>query len=721
MWKDRLPLRQAWTISSLTLSNFDLLDPAIQHHVVNTLGWHDLRPFQEELIPTILAGEHHIILAPTAGGKTEAAMFPLLTRMATEHWQGLSVLYICPLRALLNDLHPRLSQYSSSLGRTTGLWHGDIPVSAKNEMLREPPDVLLTTPESLEGILISPNKDHRAFLSGVQAIVVDEIHSFAGDDRGWHLLFVINRIRDLAGRDMQRLGLSATVGNPDELMQWLTVGCNGSQRIYVPAEDAASDQPEVMVDFVGSIENAATVISRMHRGEKRLVFIDSRSKVETLGNQLRNLEVNVFVTHGSLSREQRQLSERAFSERTDCVIVATSVLELGIDIGSLDRVIQINAPNNVSGFLQRMGRTGRRPGSTRNCLFLTTNFPSTVKAAALVELWQTNYVEPATPPASPLHIAAQQMLALSLQQNGCPETDLIHRSRDIASKAGISETQLSDILRWMLEEEVVFSDQGIVSIGRAGDDQFGRRNFIDLVSVFCTPPLFTVRHGRRDVGYVDQLTFAERREPPWYILLAGRSWQVNHVDWRRKIAFVEPAQVPGRSRWFGLGPQMGYELCQVYKTILTQDFQRPWWSKRVQDQLQEMRVDYTWLRGDGTTLTLGEENRVEWWTFSGTRGNATLAAALRNSLAVSIKSDAFKISVGLPKSLQEVEAAIHSINENDLGIARPEVSDGAVNGLKFNKCLSRRMAVQVLEDRLIDQVAARLVLSQPMDAVLLPS
>jgi ATP-dependent Lhr-like helicase len=688
--------------------------------VVNTLGWRELRPFQEQLIPTIVEGQHHIILAPTAGGKTEAALFPLLTRMANEEWNDLCVLYICPLRALLNNLYERVTQYTGFIGRTAGVWHGDVLASRKSEMLRNPPSVLLTTPESLEGILISPNKDHRAFLSGVQAIVVDEIHSFAGDDRGWHLLFVINRIKEVAGREMQRLGLSATVGNPEDLMDWLTVGCAGQRRIFLPTDTGASDNPEVTLDYVGSIENAATVISRMHRGEKRLVFIDSRSKAEQLGNKLRELEVDTFVTHGSLSREQRLLSEQAFAEREDCVIVATSVLELGIDIGSLDRVIQIGSPNDVAGFLQRMGRTGRRPGTTRNCLFLTTSLPGMAKAAALIELWRAGFVEPADAPASPIHIAAQQMLALSLQLNGCPETDLIRHSEEIIAQSGINEGELHDVLKWMLEEEVVFSDQGVVSMGRAGDDEFGRRNFIDLVSVFCTPPLFTVRHGRQDVGYVDQLTFAQKQEPPWYILLAGRSWQVNHVDWRRKVAFVEAVKASGRSRWFGLGPYMGFELCQAYKRILTEDFMRECWSERVRDQMKEMRVDYAWLKNDGTTLTLGAENRAEWWTFGGTRGNATLAAALRESLGVDVKSDAFKLSVDAPKTLTEVETAIRGIGHVNFHEARPAVSDRAVDGLKFNKCLPRPMAVQVLEDRLRDKDAAQKVAQQPLGVVVMP-
>lgn len=700
------------------MNNFQLLHPSIQHHIVNALGWRDLRPFQNDLIPSIAQGEHHIILAPTAGGKTEAAMFPLLTRMANEDWQGLSILYICPLRALLNNLHQRVAEYGGFVGHQTGIWHGDTPVAKKREMLRNPPSIMLTTPESLEGILISPNKDHQAFLSNVQAIVVDEIHSFAGDDRGWHLLFVINRIREVANREMQRLGLSATVGNPDELMKWLTVGCTGKSRIYLPnSSKPVADNADVSLDYVGNISNAAKVISRLHRGQKRLVFIDSRSKAEDLGNELRELKVETFVTHGSLSREQRLLSEQAFAERSNCVIVATGVLELGIDIGSLDRVIQIDAPSDVAGFLQRMGRTGRRSGTKRNCLFLATKLPAMARAAALIELWRSGYVEPANAPASPLHIAAQQMLALTLQCNGSPATDLVNHSGDIIYYSGIERPLLNELLTWMIDEEIVFSDQGLISMGRAGDDEYGRRNFIDLVSVFCTPPLFTIRNGRQDVGYVDPMTFAQKKEPPWYILLAGRSWKVNHIDWRRRVAYVEAAKASGRSRWYGLGPHLGFELCQSYKNILTKDFQREWWSQRVKDHMLEMRMEHSWLKQDGTTLTLGDENRVEWWTFAGTQGNATLSAALQQAMAVDIKSDAIKISVDLSKTVNEVELGIKSLEACNFEEIRPEVSDKAIDGLKFSKCLPQQMAKKVLEDRLRNANVARSIASQPVSTV----
>ena len=219
------------------MSTFDLLHPALQHHIVNSLGWRELRPFQEAVIPQILDGKHMIVLAPTAGGKTEAAFFPIASRMLSEDWTGLSVLYICPIKALLNNLDVRLDRYCTLLGRRSALWHGDVKSSARKKILREPPDFLLTTPESLEVMLVSPNIDARNLFRNLHVVVVDEIHAFAGDDRGWHLLSVLERISRLAGRELQRLGLSATVGNPETLVNWLAGSCQGPRDVFLPLEN----------------------------------------------------------------------------------------------------------------------------------------------------------------------------------------------------------------------------------------------------------------------------------------------------------------------------------------------------------------------------------------------------------------------------------------------------------------------------------------------------
>src|SRR6266498_2654812 len=207
----------------------DALDPVLLHHIVNSLGWRDLRPLQEAAVTPLLRGDDALLIAPTAAGKTEAAIFPLLTRMTADKWSGTSLLYVCPLKALLNNLQPRLERYIGWIGRRAAIWHGDVGSSARKALLWDRPDVLLTTPESLESMLVSTNVDHRLFFEGLQAVVVDEVHAFAGDDRGWHLLAVLERLTHLIGRPLQRVGLSATVGNPPELLRWLQGSGHGTR------------------------------------------------------------------------------------------------------------------------------------------------------------------------------------------------------------------------------------------------------------------------------------------------------------------------------------------------------------------------------------------------------------------------------------------------------------------------------------------------------------
>lgn len=256
----------------------------------------------------------------------------------------------------------------------------------------------------------------------MRTVIIDEVHAFAAADRGWHLLAVLSRLERLTGQSIQRIGLSATIGNPEDILKWFSpVRSEDLKPVVVNPTSAAPPAPELKIDFVGSLLNAAQVISQLHRGEKRLVFVDSRQRAEELGNELKRLDIQAFVSHSALGYDERRQAERAFAESTDCVIVATSTLELGIDVGDLDRVIQIDAPMSVASFMQRLGRTGRRSGSIRNCLFLTTDHTSLLRAAGLLDLFDRGFVEPVVPPARPYHLLAQQILAQILQHKGVSE------------------------------------------------------------------------------------------------------------------------------------------------------------------------------------------------------------------------------------------------------------------------------------------------------------
>ena len=346
----------------MTVHGFDRLHDSVRYHVVNSLGWPGLRPLQRESVAPIHDGRDCVLLAPTAGGKTEAATLPVLSRMLEEDWSGLSVLYLCPLRALANNLGPRLARYAGFVGRRAEVWHGDTSQGDRKRIRKDPPDILITTPESVEAQLVSAYTNEEIFFGGVRTVIIDEVHAFAAADRGWHLLAVLSRLERLTGKPIQRIGLSATIGNPDEILRWLSPRrATGPEPIVVNPQASGPSAAELKIDFVGSLLNAAQVISQLHRGEKRLVFVDSRQRAEELGNELKRLEVQTFVSHSALGFDERRQAERAFAEAENCVIVATSTLELGIDVGDLDRVIQIDAPSSVASFLQRLGRTGGAP------------------------------------------------------------------------------------------------------------------------------------------------------------------------------------------------------------------------------------------------------------------------------------------------------------------------------------------------------------------------
>ena len=693
------------------MSAFETLHPAVQHHVVNSLGWKELRPFQEEAIPHVLAGAHAIIIAPTAGGKTESVILPVLSRMLSEAWDGLSVLYLCPIKALINDLGVRLDRYLSLVGRRSAIWHGDMGRSHRDRILADPPDLLLITPESLEVILTSSRMDGRTFFQGVRVVVIDEVHAFAGDDRGWHVLSLLARLSRISGREFQRLGLSATVGNPEHLLQWMTGGCDGPQLVLEPTE-TKEVQTEVRIDYVGSLENAAQVISRIYRSKKRLVFVDSRASAERLGAELRKLGANTFVTHSSLSREQRNLAEHAFQSAQDSVIVATSVLELGVDVGALDHVIQIDAPATVSAFLQRMGRTGRRSGAVRNCLFLATNTASLLRAAGLVELFHQGYVEPVTPPGQPYHILAQQIMALALQERGIGRHTWFEWVDSVPAFQEIEHRTRERMISWMLENKVLTEDQGILWVGEKAEETYGRKHFLELLSVFTASPTFTIFHGRNEVGFLDELALMGKGGDGNTLLLGGTAWSVKHIDWSRRQAFVEPAKAhEGRAWWPGEAPGASFAVCQAIKRVLSSAADSHAWSQRARKQIATTREHMPWLTADNTTVLAPHERGCCWWTFAGMRTNKAMLAILPSEISKMGSCDDLAIRFGPELSVAALGQAIDDLRACSLDSLTPRIDEDAMQALKFSEVIPRELVLATLGGRLCDPASITTVLN----------
>lgn len=688
------------------MNAFNKLHPAIQHHIVNTFGWSDLREVQSSAIDAFLTGANLTILAPTAGGKTEAAFFPIISRMLEDSWRGLSVIYISPIKALLNNQQPRIDRYLRLVGRRAEVWHGDSPKSQKRTTTFDPPDCLLTTPESLESILVSRRIDHRRFFEQTRVVVVDELHAFANDDRGWHLSSVLARIGRIADRDLQRIGLSATVGNPHDMLNWLSAGSDRPKQVIRPA-GLETKRAEVTLDYVGSLENAAEIISLLHQGEKRLVFCDSRSSVERLSTILRKLYVKTYTSHSCISADERRLAEEAFSNERDCVIVATSTLELGIDIGDLDRVIQIDAPSSVASFLQRMGRTGRRDETARNCLFLATDDDGLLRAGAIVDLWRRGFVEDVHAPQCPYHILAQQLMALILQESGIGRSQWFEWIDSVPAFAEISPSKIDSMIDYMLEMRILWSDEGFLGFAPEGESTFGRRNFMEILSVITSEPLFRVMFGRKELGFVDQATFYRRAERPVVLSLAGRSWSTVRLDWKRRIAYVEPAAQIGRSRWLSDGRLLSEAVCQSVRSILASGEEDASWSKRAKIRFKELRDDYSWVSTDSTSLVEEQSGEVHWWTFAGGVANTMLADSIES--LDSIKHN--NLELIFPSSIS-IEDVARLIDRLDAVNVRATPDQETIESLKFSECLSYETAAEVFISRFDDRESVRRALTQ---------
>ena len=685
------------------------LHPVLQHHIVNTLGWSRLRPLQEAAVAPVAAGVDALLLAPTAGGKTEAACFPVLSRMAVEGWTGVSVLYVCPLRALLSNLEPRVGAYASWLGRTAALWHGDTGASARSLVRRERPDIVLTTPESLESMLVSTKLDASRFFADLRTVVIDEVHAFAGDDRGWHLLGVLERLEVLAGRPVQRVGLSATVGNPDELLGWLQ-GPHEDRRREVVAVSGPPPTSELTLDHVGSIDGASKVIAGLHQGEKRLVFVDSRRRAEELGNALTTRGVTTYLSHSSLSAGERRRSEEAFADARDCVIVATSTLELGVDVGDLDRVIQLGAPRTVASFLQRLGRTGRRAGSVRNCLFLGLDQDEVLHAAGLLQCWSEGFVEPVTGPPSPRHIVAQQLLALSLQEHTLGRQTWPEWWSDLSYMAADGP----EVLDHLLAEGFLESDGDLAFIGPKAERRFGRRHFSELLAVFSAPPEFTVLDGRNEIGMVgDDVLVADTGGGPRVLLLAGRTWLVTRVDWKRRRCWVEASDLPGKAKWSGSGTGLAFAITRGMRSVLLGAApEGVALTRRASSVLADLRAHH---HGDvseqGTVLRQSPDGDLQWHTWAGTAANRTLAASLPGVVDPAQRFG--DQSVRLLHRVDARDASARLAESADVSLVPPAVNDHAVRGLKFSAALPFELARATVAGRLVDEAGARTALGEP--------
>ena len=625
---------------------FSRLPERLQHAIANQLGFTSLRAVQDLAGEAILDGKNAVVLAPTAGGKTEASMFPVIAGLMTDPPSGVGAIYVAPIKALLNNQEVRLGEYTEMVGLRRFVWHGDAAATKKQAFVREPAELLMTTPESLEVMLMSSRVPAARLFADLRYVVIDEIHAFAGTDRGAHLMSVIERLAALSKHDVQRIGLSATVGNPEQIGTWLNGTSKRESVVVDPPKPKATRR--IKIALCEDVDDFAREAVREGKGKKSLFFCQSRALTETVAEKMRDGEIEVFVHHGSVSKEERLAAEERFAQGTNACIVATSTLELGIDVGGLDLTFQANAPSTVSSFLQRMGRTGRREGTVANMTFLCEDTVSVVQNTALVLLAARGWVERVRDETRAWPVLVHQTLALINQHGGISAERCWQMVVRVPDFRGISKDEYLELVEYMKQKEFLFEAGGLLSMGTAAEKAFGKKNFLELYAVFSSPILYRVETeaAKAPVGSLEQAFVDRLVEDMSSFLLGGRAWLVASVDHNDRLVRVRPAPRGKKPSWGGFVPQfLGFEVCQAMKDVLTSDDDHAFLDGKAKASLAEWRGDLgallarsvDALQFDGTTLT--------WWTFAGGRINQTLKYALEWKGSWKVVPDNFSVKI----------------------------------------------------------------------------
>ena len=508
------------------------------------MGWSELREVQEQAYEAIREGSDVLVIAPTAGGKSEAALIPVLDNILKSGAQGIACLYLSPLKALINDQEERIAAFCRPTGLSLTKWHGDVPKGDRGWKPGDAPQFLLITPESLEVIL--HEKESAAALSNLRYVIVDELHAFVESERGVHLRILLDRLDRIARAPVQRIGLSATVGNPDEVLAWLS-GERGTRRLVTITAPATEKKFRFVIE--PDLGRRIEALARLVVGKKALVFVNSRSTAEAILLEAAGRIQNLHIHHSSIAPVKKKEAEEAFHGGGGACIICTSTLELGIDIGDLDLVVQIGPPDSVSSFLQRMGRSGRRDQAAY-VAWLLSDPGELLASCAVIECAKEKRIEPLLPLEKPWNVLVQQIFLYVLSASRAGRGTIVRNLLSFSVFAHCSAEEIDRVLTSLVSAGYLSADGEMLMLGPEAERVFGRSNYRDLYSVIPGGGEYrAVTPDGEVVGSLDA-RFAQRAEPGDFTL-GGATWSVVKCDESHNLVVVVPGgKSPGISRIF---------------------------------------------------------------------------------------------------------------------------------------------------------------------------
>lgn len=596
--------------------------PSFIKEFIYSHSWEALRDVQIAAANTLFESENDLLLtSSTASGKTEAAFFPILTELYENPPTSIGVLYIAPLKSLINDQFYRIEELLEETDIKVTHWHGDVAQSKKRKLLDDPEGILQITPESLEAMLINRHNDIKRLFCDLRFIVLDEVHTLAGTDRGNQIICQIKRIESVIGHRPRRIGLSATVGDPDAVAEWLNCGSGrsvdvpifnnekirwrlGMEHFYIqnssfeqtPEKNGEKGRGKAVLD--AGYEYAYECV----RGQKSLVFSNSREETEYVCATLRQIakkkgERDIFlIHHGNLSAALREEAEQKMkNEETHAVTCATVTMELGIDIGRLERILQIDSPHSVSAFLQRLGRSGRR-GQPPEMMFVfreeepLPNAPlpdlipwSLLQAIAIVQLYvEERFIEPPREKNEPYSLLFHQTLSTLASFGEMTAKDLADKMLSLPPFVRVSKEAYKKLLVSMLNTDFLemTEEKGLI-VGLAGERLLSSFKFY---AVFSDSEDFTVRCESEEIGTITTAPPVGDR-----FALAGRVWEVVELDMPHKLIFVKGVEGKMEVSWPGKYGEIHTKILERMKRVLQEDTEYPYLKENALYRLKKAR------------------------------------------------------------------------------------------------------------------------------------
>jgi ATP-dependent Lhr-like helicase len=591
-------------------------------------SWDELRPIQVFAASSVFETENNLLLtSSTASGKTEAAFFPILSMLEGDQPSSVAVLYVAPLKSLINDQFGRLNDLLLQSGIPVTHWHGDVAASHKKKLLENPRGILQITPESLESMLINRSNDIVRIFGDLRFIILDEIHTLTGTDRGNQIICQLCRIGRLIGRHPRRIGLSATVGDPALAADWLAAGSGrdtdisdlppeklrwrlGLEHFYIQNrrfdQGASAEQapltPEASPEGAAALDAGYEYMYDCVRDRKSLVFSNSREETEYVTATLRQIaekrgDDDIFlIHHGNLSASLREEAElRLRNEEAPAVVCATVTLELGIDIGKLERIVQNGSPNSVSGFLQRLGRSGRRGQPPEMMMVFREEEPlpntplpqlipwELLRAIAVIQLYiEDRFIEPPRIRSLPFSLLFHQTLSISASCGELKPSELADRVLSLPPFASVSREDYRKLVISMVENGFLeFTDEKGLITGLAGERLLSGFKFY---AVFKDSEDYTVRCESDEIGTISAAPPVGDR-----FALAGRVWEVSELDARRKLIYVKPVKGKMEISWPGDYGEIDTRILERMRLVLTEDTVYPYLKPNARRRLEVAR------------------------------------------------------------------------------------------------------------------------------------